>query len=74
VAHPDFELFNPLQPGQRKSRLQHLIDIFAFREEWAMEAVERLESLDALNEETARQAIDLAWRAFQKANSGALMR
>jgi hypothetical protein len=46
VAHPDFDLFNPLQPGQRKSRLQHLIDICAFREEWAIEAVERLESLD----------------------------
>ena len=47
MPHPDFELFNPVQPGQKKSRLQHLIDISAFREDWAMEAVERLEGLDA---------------------------
>ena len=46
MSHPDFELFNPLQSRQKKSRLQHLIDICAFREEWAMEAVERLEGLD----------------------------
>jgi hypothetical protein len=46
VSYPDFELFNPQQPGQKKSRLQHLTDICAFREEWAIEAVERLESLD----------------------------
>ena len=42
---PDFELFNPRQPGQKKSRLQHLTDICAFREEWAWEAAERLDGL-----------------------------
>jgi hypothetical protein len=38
-----FELFNPAQPGQRKSRLQYLIETSAFREEWASDAADRLE-------------------------------
>jgi hypothetical protein len=47
MSHPDFELFNPIQPGQKKSRLQHLTDILAFQEDWALEAVEHLEGVDA---------------------------
>jgi len=40
-----FELYNPLQSGQKKSRIQHLTDICAYREEWALEAIDRLDNL-----------------------------
>jgi hypothetical protein len=41
-----FELYNPIEPGQRKSRLQHLNEIGATKEEWLIEAVDHLESVD----------------------------
>jgi hypothetical protein len=42
-----FDLFNPVQSGQKRSRVQHLLDILALREEWAMDAGCRLETLDS---------------------------
>ncbi len=42
-----FDLFNPVQSGQKKSRVQHLLDILALREEWAIDAGCRLETLDS---------------------------